>query len=714
MAAARDSLLNDDATTQQLELLRRQYFQLWEPDKLTIPSMGIMRLSEVQASIFESMFREDNLKYTPPDRYKTRVLKKLVDLIERAVVDPEEDEISDDMMSFLTQLMMSPSVSEGIAAQQKAYVTYTAPSEALSAPQITLLEARSLLASSGTTGLRTWEAALYLGAYLFSSNGGDLVAGKNIVELGAGTGFVSILCAKHIGAKHVLATDGDGGVIDDLASNIYINGLDGSGLIDTAVLKWGHALTDEMFQCGEEPLNYNVVLGADVTYDKSSIPALVSTLRDIFDRYNGARAIISATIRNQQTLDSFVQACDHALASKTSDDPHEATVDMYKTGYWFAGDEPTHNSFRFSDLDGHDHEIFLVEDPEDSETIYDIFQGRLFAQFKRVARNFGPWYLTSAEGVQDLAKKRGCAGQICAVGQGYKYVRVKASDMAEMVSHAALNLYPDYSLIGIGLGRHKFDIYLARECDESEERELKKMGKHGGHHPKTKDEGRRRPPVAEAIMAVEDAIAVEIMAMEGIRNILEVEVMKVEDTMEVEGIMEPLEVDVMTVEDTVAVEGVAVEGIRNSLEVDVMKVEDTMAVEAVAVEGIRNNLEVEVMKVEDTMEVETVAVEGIMGPLEVDVMTVEDTVAGEGVAVEGIRDTLEVGIMKVEDKMAAAPTTPPSVADTIHTVNAGHWQRSKGPWAFGGVVDAGNANGAERPRARDGHGANGGPSGRRG
>ena len=159
---------------------------------------------------------------------------------------------------------MSPSVSEGIAAQQKACVTYTAPSEALSAPQITLLETRSLLASSGTTGLRTWEAALYLGAYLFSSDGGELVAGRNIVELGAGTGFVSILCAKHLGAQHVLASDGDGGVIDDLASNIYMNGLDGSGLIDTAVLKWGHALTDEMFQCGDEPLNYNVVLGADV------------------------------------------------------------------------------------------------------------------------------------------------------------------------------------------------------------------------------------------------------------------------------------------------------------------------------------------------------------------------------------------------------------------------------------------------------------------
>lgn len=80
-----------DAIDQQLELLRRQYLQLWEPIKLSIPSMDIVRLPGVQASIFESIFKEDNLKFAPPDRYKLRVLKILIDRIERAIVDPEED-----------------------------------------------------------------------------------------------------------------------------------------------------------------------------------------------------------------------------------------------------------------------------------------------------------------------------------------------------------------------------------------------------------------------------------------------------------------------------------------------------------------------------------------------------------------------------------------------------------------------------------------------
>lgn len=83
--------LSNDSTNQQLELLRRQYFQLWDPHKLTLPSRDIMRLPEVQASIFESMFGEENLNYTPPDRYKIRVLKRMIYLIEKAIVDPEED-----------------------------------------------------------------------------------------------------------------------------------------------------------------------------------------------------------------------------------------------------------------------------------------------------------------------------------------------------------------------------------------------------------------------------------------------------------------------------------------------------------------------------------------------------------------------------------------------------------------------------------------------
>lgn len=157
--------------------------------------------------------------------------------------------------------------------QRKCYLTYTAPLPAPSCKQLTLLEARSILASSGTTGFRTWESALCLGTYLSSPDGMDLIRGKTILELGAGTGFLSILCAKHLGARFVLATDGSAEVISDLDSNIFLNGLESTNLIVPGMLKWGHTLSDELLNGPEDNRTYDLVLGADV----------VSRLLEAFD-----------------------------------------------------------------------------------------------------------------------------------------------------------------------------------------------------------------------------------------------------------------------------------------------------------------------------------------------------------------------------------------------------------------------------------------------
>lgn len=150
------------------------------------------------------------------------------------------------------------------AAQQKCYLTYTAPLSSLDCPELTLLEARSVLASSGTTGLRTWEAALSLGTFLFSPGGSDLIRGKTILELGAGTGFLSILCAKHLGARFVLATDGNADVVRDLDSNLALNKIKDTNLIIAAVLEWGHMLSDNILNSFEENMTYDLVFGADV------------------------------------------------------------------------------------------------------------------------------------------------------------------------------------------------------------------------------------------------------------------------------------------------------------------------------------------------------------------------------------------------------------------------------------------------------------------
>jgi predicted nicotinamide N-methyase len=150
--------------------------------------------------------------------------------------------------------------SEAAAAQQPSHVTYSFSTDGDAVSIITLLESRSVIASSGTTGRRTWEAALHLGRYL-TGPGSSSVRGKRILELGGGTGLVSIMCTRWLGAQHVTATDGDDGVIEDMQKNIFLNGLEGSDRIYAKSLKWGRMLEEDE---GGQPPYFDVVLGADI------------------------------------------------------------------------------------------------------------------------------------------------------------------------------------------------------------------------------------------------------------------------------------------------------------------------------------------------------------------------------------------------------------------------------------------------------------------
>lgn len=218
-------------------------------------------------------------------------------------------------MSHLSQLLASPLPSETDAAQQKSYVTYSlpllqggAPPSVLSAPGITILESRNLISAAGTTGLRTWEAALHLGQYLCKNP--SLIRDKGVLELGSGTGYVSILCAKYLSPRQVIASDGSDDVVANLPENFFINGLQGSDLITAMDLKWGYALvgTEEAAWNGGKPID--VVLGADITYDESIIPLLASILGELFDLYPEVKIIIAATERSRKTFEAFLQICE--------------------------------------------------------------------------------------------------------------------------------------------------------------------------------------------------------------------------------------------------------------------------------------------------------------------------------------------------------------------------------------------------------------------
>lgn len=213
-------------------------------------------------------------------------------------------------MNHLAPMLATTMPSETTAAQQKAYVTYTLGSlshNCDSIPTITIHEARNMLAAAGSTGLRTWEAALHLGNYLCANP--KLIRGKSILELGSGTSYVSILCANYLDAAHVLATDGDDNVVASFSTNFYLNGLQNSSRIEGKELKWGHALTG-----GEHPQwnlgrDVDLVVGADLTYDPRNILPLLSTFGDIFELYPDVKILMAATVRNEETAQKFPDAC---------------------------------------------------------------------------------------------------------------------------------------------------------------------------------------------------------------------------------------------------------------------------------------------------------------------------------------------------------------------------------------------------------------------
>ncbi|KAL2173691.1 putative methyltransferase-domain-containing protein [Thermothelomyces heterothallicus CBS 202.75] len=278
------------------------------------PAAELLREETVQETIYKRVFGEE-VPLRPPRRYRVRVLKQLISRIEGAIEDWDVHGISDNLTSALSRLLSEPLPSETEAAQQRDYVVYhlslllptqpTAADDNNSSPRINLLESRSLISASGTTGLRTWEAALHLGQYLCADP--SPARNKRVLELGAGTGYLAVLCAKYLGSSHVIASDGSAEVVNHLADSFFLNGLQGSTRATAMQLRWGHALVGTELDGALG--NVDTVLGADITYDASVIPALVATLEDLAALFPGLTVLIAATERNRVTFESFLDVC---------------------------------------------------------------------------------------------------------------------------------------------------------------------------------------------------------------------------------------------------------------------------------------------------------------------------------------------------------------------------------------------------------------------
>ncbi|KAG6899769.1 hypothetical protein C0993_006995 [Termitomyces sp. T159_Od127] len=147
-------------------------------------------------------------------------------------------------------------------------------------PQIAIEIALAVDASPGCGGI-AWPAGEVLSSYL-AKRGPDFVQGRNILELGSGTGLVGLVAAKlqlhkttPVRAKtpSVWITD-QAPLLDIMHRNVKLNDL--CSTVAVAELNWGLPLPSSL----PTP---DLVLAADCVYFEPAFPLLVQTLCDLVD-----------------------------------------------------------------------------------------------------------------------------------------------------------------------------------------------------------------------------------------------------------------------------------------------------------------------------------------------------------------------------------------------------------------------------------------------
>lgn len=179
---------------------------------------------------------------------------------------------------------------------------------------IIIKETPNLINGFGCTGYRTWEASLFICEYLlripnifslfpkFESKKTN--RSLRIVELGAGTGLLSVFIKKNFDTcfSDFYVTDGETKVVDRIKEMFILNNTS-TEKVDFQRLWWGPDV-DGSTKIPENDL----IVAADVTYDVSLIPLLVYTLEKSLFANVGSIALVSSAVRNESTVQLFEES----------------------------------------------------------------------------------------------------------------------------------------------------------------------------------------------------------------------------------------------------------------------------------------------------------------------------------------------------------------------------------------------------------------------
>ncbi|XP_040829323.1 protein-lysine N-methyltransferase EEF2KMT isoform X3 [Ochotona curzoniae] len=199
---------------------------------------------------------------------------------------------------------------------------------------VTLRESTAIIAH-GTTGLVTWDAALYLAEWAMQNPA--TFTHRTVLELGSGAGLTGLAICKACQPRAYIFSDGHSHVLEQLRQNIILNGfsleLDVTiepehPTVTVAQLDWDTGTGPQL-----SAFQPDVVIAADVLYCPDAILSLVGLLK----RLSGCRkdqrppdVYVASTIRNPETPQLFTAQLGQAGISWEAVPPHDRTLFAYE------------------------------------------------------------------------------------------------------------------------------------------------------------------------------------------------------------------------------------------------------------------------------------------------------------------------------------------------------------------------------------------------
>lgn len=223
------------------------------------------------------------LRNPPKWAYQILFLKQCISILEYCSGD-----VQDGFYEQLVQLQLKETTSP----QKWIYRHYPTPTEDV----ITIKETPQII-SDGTTGMKAWEAGIWLADWMFSNK--EKFQGKRLLELGSGTGATGLIISRLCAPGQLILSDGHQSVLNLLQENVRFNGLEQS--VTVLDLNW-----NDLSSLADSKLDPEIILAADVVYDDTIFKPFVNVLLQLTERKPSLVIYLAATVRNEETLEQFL------------------------------------------------------------------------------------------------------------------------------------------------------------------------------------------------------------------------------------------------------------------------------------------------------------------------------------------------------------------------------------------------------------------------